>query len=66
MEWVDLDDLDDLQAIRNLERRFSGWICFRAANNTCCARWLQDPQIIVRGESWADLRDQILSDPKPA
>lgn len=63
MEWVALEDMTDLEAVRYLSFTFKDWICFRAGNTLCCARLLQDPEIIVRGETWADLRDHLLSHP---
>lgn len=60
--WAgDLDERPDSDAIKHLEHEFAGWQCFRGVNRLCYARLLKSsPQVLVRGESWDDLRNMII------
>ncbi len=61
-EWrgSDLDGLSDNDAITRLECEFPRWQCFRGTDWLCYARSHDDPDKIVRGEDWTDLRDELI------
>jgi hypothetical protein len=51
--------MTDLEATASLEREFPGIMIYRSTFGSCCARWHDHPDVSVRGEDWADLRDEI-------
>lgn len=41
-------------------REFPGWHFWKGVSGMVYARWLKSsPPIVVRGEDWTDLRDEI-------
>ncbi len=59
----ELDQMTDTDAIISLEREFAGWMVWREGQgrwlNSCFARSHKTGDR-VRGEDWADLRDQLI------
>jgi hypothetical protein len=56
-----LDRMTDLEAQASLEAEFPGWMIHRAANHLCYAsNKTTDQRDHLRGEDWADLRDQLI------
>lgn len=55
----ELDRMTDRDAAASLGAEFPGWTAYRAADRLCYAR-RDKPKKLVRGEDWADLRDQMI------
>lgn len=50
----------DTEAIKSLEREFSGWMIYRDTSGLCVARKRDDESMTVTGEDWTDLRDEVI------
>ena len=56
---LELYRMTDLEAIASLEAEFPGVMIYRSTFGSCSARWHGHAGVSVRGEDWADLRDEI-------
>lgn len=56
---TELDEMDDGRAAASLTYEFPGWKIYRAADRLCYAS-NADWQVMVRGEDWVALRDEII------
>lgn len=56
-----LDGMSDREAIVSLEGEFAGWMISRGTDGLCYGSVYDAGQRnAVRGEDWADLRDEII------
>jgi hypothetical protein len=58
---ADLDSMNDGEACRAMQREFPDWYPWRGTNHLAYARRRGvSPPLIIRGEDWVDLRDEII------